>query len=319
MSRATARRLGQLAIVAGVLWLLARKLDGQWAELRRAVSAARPAWPLVAIAACAVLAVYAVQIHAWRTLVGVWGARLPFWRAARVWTVSNLSRFAPASVLVTTGVIGALGSRAGVPAAAAAGSAILGTLLNLGTGAILVVALGGGLLHRLVPAIPSAVSIALAAAGGAALLALPLLVPPAVSLASRILKRPVTIPPVSAYALATAVTANVVAWLLYGAAHALLIRAFFPGAGGGWVPTTAVFTGAYVAGWLAILVPGGLGVRESFLTLGLTSLGMLTAPDALVIAVASRILLTILEVLPGAAFLARDALARSSSLPDGSR
>lgn len=319
MSRTAWRRIGQLAILAAVLWLVSVKLGGRWGDVRRSMQAAHPSWSLIAVSASAVLAVYTVQIHAWRTLVSAWGARLPFWKAARVWSVSNLSRYAPASVFVTTGVMAALGSRAGVPGAAAAGSAILGTLLNVGTGAVIVVAFGGGLLHHLLPALPQSTGVALAAIGGASLLVTPFLIAPGLRVASRLVRRPIEVPPLPFGIAATAVTANVAAWFLYGASFLALARAFFPGAGGGWVAATAVFTSAYVAGWLAFLVPGGYGVREAFLTAGASATGMLGTTDALVVVVASRVLITILEVLPGATFLAWDALRRTPSEPDGPR
>lgn len=319
MSRTTLRRLGQALILTLVVWLVARELSGSWGEFRTSIGAARPRWSLIALSAAAVLAVYAVQIHAWRTLVGAWGDRLAFWRAARVWAVSNLSRFAPASVLVTTGVIGALGARAGVPAAAAAGSAVLGTLLNIGTGAVIVVALGGGLLRQMLPQIPEALSVAAAVTGGLGLLAVPFFVGPALTLAGRLIRRPLEVPPLPLSAIATAVTANLVAWFLYGAAFLALARAFFPSAGGNWVSATAVFTGAYIAGWLTFVVPGGYGVREAILTIGVSAVGMLRPAEAAVVVIASRLLTTVLEVLPGATFLARDALLRNSPRPDGSR
>ena len=52
-------------------------------------------------------------------------------------------------------------------------------------------------------------------------------------------------------------------------------------------------------------------VREGAMIAGLTGLGLATAPQATVLAVASRLWLTVLEIAPGLLFLARDAALRS--------
>ena len=68
-----------------------------------------------------------------------------------------------------------------------------------------------------------------------------------------------------------------------------------------------------------LVVPGGLGVRETALTGLLISLRLATPADAALLAAASRIWLTVLEILPGLAFLPGTPLRRrtSSSPPDG--
>jgi hypothetical protein len=233
-----------------------------------------------------------------------------------VWSLSNLTRFAPASFVVTTSAMGLLGRQAGIPAVAAAGAALLGTLLSLATGAVVSVAIGAQQIERIAPQVPRGLTVVIAVLAVAAVLALPAILAPFARLASRIARRPVTLPPLPTRALATAVASNVAAWLLYGAAFWALILAFFPDARGGWILATAIFTVSYLLGWLTLLTPGGVGFRELFLTIGLTKLGVLPAADALVVVVASRLLLSILEVLPGAAFLVRDALSRPSSPPD---
>jgi uncharacterized membrane protein YbhN (UPF0104 family) len=269
--------------------------------------------PLLGSAA-AVLALYAVQIHAWRVIVSAWDARLPYWTAARIWCLSNLARFLPASPLFTTGTMGVLASRAGVSPVVAAGSALIGTVLNLGTGFVVVVVTGAGLLGALAPRLPPAAGPALAVAGGLALILLPLSIAPLVRVASRLLRRPVELPPLPLRVLAVAVTANVAAWFLYGLALRWLTLAFFPGSGSNLLAYLAVFTAAYLAGFLFVPVPAGIGIREAALMAGLPAARLVTAGEAAVVVVASRLLLTVLEALPGALFLlARQSPARPRS------
>jgi hypothetical protein len=98
----------------------------------------------------------------------------------------------------------------------------------------------------------------------------------------------------------------VVVWCVYGLAFWLTARALFP------IPTSdaAYFTATFALGWLAgmvaVFAPGGIGVREAVLA------GLL-APrvghtEAIVIAAASRILLTAADLLGGGVALALSRL-----------
>jgi uncharacterized membrane protein YbhN (UPF0104 family) len=64
----------------------------------------------------------------------------------------------------------------------------------------------------------------------------------------------------------------------------------------------AVYTASYVAGLLS-LIPGGLVVREAALTIGLTALELTSPPEALVLALTSRVWITLLEILPAVVLL----------------
>lgn len=301
----------QLALFAGALWLAADRIAGQWTALRRTAGAVRPALAPLAASVAAVLALYAVQIHGWRVLVSAWGTPLRFRDAARIWTVSNLARFLPASPVFTTATMAVLGTRAGVSPVAAAGSAILGTLLSLGTGFVVVALTGADLLRELGTRLPPGLTTLLAVAGGLGLLVLPLAIGPLARLAARLLRRPIDLPPLPVGVLATAVTANVVAWLLYGVALRWLALAFFADSGSNLVAYVAVFTAGYLAGFLAIPVPAGLLVREGALLAALPAARLLTPVQAAVVVVASRLVLTVLEAVPGTVFVARDAALRS--------
>ncbi len=311
MSRAGWKRLLQLVALVALGALVSIALRTQWTALGSAARSVRPrALPLVA-SCMAVLAVYGVQIHAWRTLVSAWGKRLPFLEAARIWSVSNLARYTPGQAVASTGALALLGRRAGVPPAAAAGAAVLGTLLNLVAGFVVVAVLGA----RLLPALSSRVAPwmvpVIGVAAAAVLVALPLLVRPLATAVSRVVRRPVTLPPMPLGVLATAVTANLVAWLLYGLAFRSLALSLLPDVPTGWLAFTAIYAAGYLAGLLAVVTPAGLGVRETALVLALGQLGTVTTADAWLLVLASRLSLTVLEVLPGAAFLAYGASRRT--------
>jgi uncharacterized membrane protein YbhN (UPF0104 family) len=101
----------------------------------------------------------------------------------------------------------------------------------------------------------------------------------------------------------------VVPWVLYGVAFRLLALGLLgtpAGSSGSWGFYIAAFTGSYVAGVIAVFAPAGLLVREAAL-IGLLS-PLLGSGDAVILAAASRIWLTALEVLAALFVLALPTL-----------
>jgi uncharacterized membrane protein YbhN (UPF0104 family) len=103
---------------------------------------------------------------------------------------------------------------------------------------------------------------------------------------------------------------SAVAWGLYGLAFRWFATGISDRTTGDTSVYIAVYTGSYLLGYLALFAPGGLGVREAALAAAMTRLGLASAPDALLIAFASRLWLTVLEVVPGLVFLAHDGARR---------
>jgi hypothetical protein len=108
------------------------------------------------------------------------------------------------------------------------------------------------------------------------------------------------------------IAANFIAWLGYGVALWLLARGLLPASELSLRLAIAVFTASYLAGFLALLAPGGIGVREGVFILLLQ--GPLGIAAATALAVASRLLLTLTELgaaVPFVAFPRRSARAAS--------
>ncbi len=318
-TRQRARNAVVVLALATVAWFLVRHVGAQWAQFRVAASTLRPRWPLVLAASALVLATYALLVQSWRALVSGWGGRLAYWNGVRIWTVSNLARYVPGT-LWSVGAMGVLAERAGVPPAAAAGAAILNTLLNLAAGFVVLTVAGGDYVGRLVPGVrhPRLFGAALGLAGA---VALPICLPLLTTLAARVLRRDRP-PALRLRTFLGAFGANLLAWLSYGVAFAWFARALLPAAGDNWGGYIAVFTGSYLAGFLALLAPGGLFVREAAMVVALTRTGMASPVDAAVLAVAQRLWLTVLEIVPGLTFLAvgafrpRTARVRTTHTPE---
>ena len=298
----------QLAIVAVVLWRATAQLVGEWDAVRASGRALAPDWVTVALSMVLVLATYALLVHAWRSLVTAWGSRLDFVDAARIWSVSNLGRYIPGK-LWSIAAMGLLARRVGVSPAAASGSAIIGTLVNLAAGFSVLLFAGSRVLPTLVPGYQGATT-ALAVLATVGLLAFPLLIGPFARAAARLLRREASAISVPARTLWLVVASNVVAWVGYGLAFRVFAAALALGSAGNWLDYLAVFTGSYLIGYLVLIAPGGIGVRELAMAESLRALGLASPGDAWLLAIASRLWLTVLELVPGLLFLARDAARR---------
>jgi hypothetical protein len=92
---------------------------------------------------------------------------------------------------------------------------------------------------------------------------------------------------------------SALAWFLYGVAFRLFSFGVVGRASGGWLEWGAAYTLSYLVGYLTLIVPGGIGVREVTLTQILSTIGLTTPAEAVVIALTSRLWLTLLELAPG--------------------
>jgi hypothetical protein len=296
----------QAILLAGVAWFAARALAEHWTAFRARALTLEPRWGAVVGSALLVLATYALLVESWRSLVRAWGDRLPFGDAARIWAVSNLGRYVPGKFW-SIGAMGVLAARAGVSPVAATGSAVVGTLVNLAAGFVVLFLAGRDVLAALFPGAAGA-AVVVPALGVLGLVAVPVLLPAVARAAARVTGRPYTPVRLPVRVLLGVSAANVASWVLYGIAFRWLAGALLPGLAGKWGVYVAVFAGSYLAGYLALVVPGGLGVREVFMAAALVKLGAADAPSAALLAVASRLWLTVLELVPGLVFLARGAL-----------
>lgn len=297
-----ALRVAQFAFVAAVLWFGARLLMRYWTEMRALQATLTPSWGLVAASGAVVLLSYAVLIATWRGMVQAWGATLPAAAATRIWFVSNLGRYVPGKVW-QIGAMGVLAADAGVPASAAVGSSLVIALVNVLAG-FGVVAVFGAESFRVVGAEGTSLWIPLSVLG-AVIASLPWTLGPLIRLTGRVTQREVAAPTLPAAAVWLAAAGCAVAWVLYGLAFRLLAVGLLGAEAAGDAGTyVAVFTLSYLAGFLALFAPGGIGVREVAMGGLLVASGLATGPQATLLVVASRLWLTVLEIVPGLVLLA---------------
>jgi uncharacterized membrane protein YbhN (UPF0104 family) len=184
----------------------------------------------------------------------------------------------------------------GVSPVVAAAAALLITLVNTIVGFVVVAATGARVLD-----FPPALVWAIAAAGIAVVVA-PSFLPRLGALAGRRFGREVVIPRLPWWTVGTAALATAAAWLGYGLAFRLFVIGVLGAAPGSLSLYVAIFAGSYLVGFVALFAPGGIGVRETVMAVGLKRAGFATGPAYLVV-VASRLWLTVLEIVPALLFL----------------
>ena len=292
-------------IIRVLQWLLGlaivgfaiRSLVRNWDELRAQPLqwSVEPGWIL--LSAVVVWLMYALLIAAWRRMLTAWGRGLDPWSAARIWTVSSLGKYLPGKVWAVAGMA-VMAQRAGIGAGPATGSAVILQVLAIGTGAAVVGLTGWGALRAAYPGAATALAVLLAASVARRWAA-----PLAGAGEPRASNRRAQRRPGDAARGSGGIRDRGQRRGLDGLRRGLwlLARGSPPPCRTGPPPATAVFTASYLAGFLALFAPGGIGVREGVFILMLQ--GPIGIGAATALAIASRLLLTVTELGAAAPFL----------------
>lgn len=277
-----------IVTVAVVGYFLVRSIVSQWDTVSQYQWSLR--WDWLVLSAALVWIDFVILILLWRFILTRIGQHsLPFWTAYRVWFLSNFGKYLPGKVWTVMGMVVLLRAE-GYSAAPVLVSAILNQALSILSGLSLsVVVLGSGTFG----------SIPIPLLAGMVLVLLAILYPPllqgGINLALRIVRRdPITV----ALPFATIACLFVVylaTWIAYGGAFWLLLLGIGIHPTGTFQGIVAIFAASYLLGFLALFVPGGLGVREGALAVLIAK--SIPAGLAAPVAVLSRIWLTVTELL----------------------
>jgi uncharacterized membrane protein YbhN (UPF0104 family) len=295
-------RVAQYALAIAFIAFAARTLFRQWRDASAAELNVQLHWGWLALSSLVVLATYALLVAVWRRVLSRFGAVVPFALAARVWFVSNLGKYIPGKVWQITSMATMM-KRKNVPLAVAGSSAILVAVCNIVAGFVVVLALGTQSLRALSAGAETAV-ITVTVVLLLALLLAPISLRWATTLIARFTKQKKTLN-VPAAAVWESTAGYIITWLLYGLAFELFAIAVVGHAGGSWAAYVSTFTLSYLVGYLWLPAPGGLGAREWAMSTVFVALKLGTPAEAAVITVASRLWLTVLEVLPGLLYIVR--------------
>ncbi|HEY3133381.1 MAG TPA: lysylphosphatidylglycerol synthase domain-containing protein [Gemmatimonadaceae bacterium] len=297
-------KLAQWIFAAVVLFFAATSLATQWAKFETRLPHIHFEWEWIGVATVLVLITYALLIEGWRRILVAWDSHLPFWDAARIWFLSNLGKYVPGNIWSLT-AMGVMAKRRGLSAIAAPGASVIMQTVSLATGVVVVMVTGAKLLGE--PLLVGLSVLALAIV----LLAAPRFLPPLASWISGLIGREIAPPSVPATSIWTAAVAGTLSWLFYGIAFQLFVRGLLGAAPGELSSYIAVYTAAYILGFISPIAPAGLGVREFTLAAFMTQLGLANEADAALVAIAARLWLTIVELVPSGLYIAAGTTRKS--------
>lgn len=291
-------RILQGALGLVILYFLIIKVLRNWDEFKAQKIEWHLRWEYIFASLLVTWVMYGFLILGWRSVLHGWRQWIRAVDAARIWCLSSLGKYIPGKVWAIAGMA-VMAQKEGVSGAAATGSAIIMQLVSIATGTIITFALIG---TRLLDEMwPGASLVALGLAVFALLAVLALTSPSLTRRIGFVVGRPDAVQPVEPESLAAALFTNFLAWAGYGLALQLLLLGTIDGVTLDWATATGAFAASYLIGYLALIVPGGIGVREGFLIIFLQ--GSIGLGPAAALTVASRIALTVNELGAALPFL----------------
>lgn len=288
------------AAALAVIFFLGRHIARNWSQI-----AAYPwsiDWPRLLLASLCIAVAYSIFVLMWQRILRLLGGLLSIGDAHRIWYISNLGRYIPGKVWQLAG--SAYMARAKGVSPVLAVSASLASQLFVLAGGLLVAALTLAGVAERIPADIRLLGL-LAALGLFAVLFTPLF-GAAYRTALRTVGRSDYYTYIRWRERGLLLGAYALAWLGFGAGFYLFLSATAESPAGSFWPVVGISAAGYVAGFLVLLVPGGIGVREGVYALLLS----LYLPGSLAAAVAvlSRVWLTAVELVVAGFLLIRYGL-----------
>jgi glycosyltransferase 2 family protein len=313
-TRARLLKVARVGLTVAALAFVLLALASRWDEVRGQLGQVSVG-AVVAAFGCTLLGLFFAMLG-WRALLADLGSPLPVGAATRVLFLGQLAKYLPGSSVWAMVAQTELARDFGVPRKRAAAAALVLNLVTLGVGLLVtLLALPRLLDSEDTPAVlrwtPLLIPVGLA-----------FLTPPVLTrvcnLLFRVLRRQPLDESFSWAGMAKASAATLGTWTAYGVQIALLAHSL----GAGWdvlLPATGAFAAAWCAGFLVVVVPTGAGTREAVLTVALAPQLAAGAAGALTVAVVSRLLLTVADVVAACvgAALGRRRRARPVTEPAG--
>lgn len=296
--RGTGRWLRWLERAAAfvVLVFLAGYLARHWSEVT-----SHPwtiDWSRLALASAFVPVAYSGFVIVWRRILLRLGGRLGIVDAHRIWYLGNLGRYVPGKVLQLAGTA-YLARAKGVSPVLSVSASLTAQVLVLGSGLVVAAAT--------LPELGIPWPVGLAAAALVLAVVLTRALDATYRFALRVIGRSEYYQTLPAGEKLALLIVDLGAWLVLGTGFWLFVRSLAPIEAAALVPMIGICAAGYVGGYLAVFVPGGLGVREGIYAL---LLGAYVSPSvAVAIAVFARLWLTACELVPVALLVARYGLS----------
>jgi len=300
------KRLGyllQALIVALIFFFLVRNLSGNWELARESLGKFKP---LSLVFSAIFLGLgFMLLVRIWTLVLAGTGEKLPYAAACKIWFASNLGKYLPGKVWQILGMV-YLAEERGIPKLKSLSTAVVAQFFLVVSG-LLLTAICFGL--RWYPKLPGWGGFVQIVPAVLILICLVFILAPktlesGLNLLLHLLRRE----PVE-FRFTTGKTIRYLfsygfCWLLFGAGLLFFTAGLTEVNAAFFWKATGAFSGALVLGFMAVIVPGGLGVREGVLAFLLSS--SIPLPVATMVALLYRLWFTLIEVvLFGISFLIR--------------
>lgn len=279
-----------IAVILGIAFFLAKTIYGNWSSLKQ--SQLKLNYWLLLLSFLPLCLSFYLGIYAWSYILKSLGYEIKWTKA--FWTVSgsHLAKFIPGHILALGGRVW-LCSREKIPEAVSAAGIIIEMVVQLAA-SIFVFSLS-------LPYFKAYLSPAVFLMSGMLFIFLMSIVHP--NVLPRLWKyvprmgKAVTADVAYGYQnILVLLVIYVIAWVLQGMTVFILVKSLFPGIGAeGVMPAVGAYGGAYALGFVSIVTPGGLGIREGILSFLLKF--YIPLPVAVIVAVLSRLCFTLFDVL----------------------
>jgi hypothetical protein len=289
----------QIMVLLVAVGFLGALVVSQWSALQAYDWQLAPGWAVLALVGLELTWLF--ELDTWRMILAGLGGPLRFRRAAPIWFLSNIVRYIPGNIWQFLGMAELTYREAGVPRLVTLTSIVLHQAISTAVGVVMAAVyfavVGEGTWLRSLRPLLWCVPLGLLALQ-------PRILEGVLNWALRKMGRPPIRVMLTWRQIWLLIGRYCVVWLAMGASFAALVRALAPI---GWQEApylVASWAAAYVVGYLTLLTPAGLGVREGVLALLLTLI--VPQPVAAMIAIAARLWMVVGEVLgAGGALLVR--------------
>lgn len=274
------RRTVGYAVVLLAFFFLARVLYQNQAELSAQTFSFQLDLVSLGLALSFQVIGLSLSVETWRRLLAEMDGHIAFKDAFRIWFYSNLMRYIPGNIWQPA-TMAVLGEQLRIPKSK--------TILSQALFILLTLALAGVLSISLVPVAPdlhAALTILCAVA------TLFFALPPVFRLVLRVIARVMRyesarVTPTFWRGLLPLIVASAM-WVAYGLSFYFFVRGLGIAGEPTWLTSIALYAGAYLIGYVSLITPSGLGVREGVMAFLLSA--YLPASTAVVVALLARLL-----------------------------
>ncbi|MDH4223885.1 MAG: flippase-like domain-containing protein, partial [candidate division Zixibacteria bacterium] len=239
--------------------------------------------------------VYLYLIRIWLLLLNKLGSNLSFWKMFKIWFLSNLGKYLPGKVWAVVGTIYLL-EKEGVPKRKGLTTAIIGQALSVLSALFLsFILLGYSLYEEIFSKNPIIFGVVIFFSIAVfVFITYPKLLEMVINLGLSLVKKERISLELKTREILSFLIYYILSWLLFGLAFLFFVKSITPVSWDLYLNLTGSFAFSLTIGFLAIFVPGGLGVREGILVILLSLYFPL--PVATLLAIFSRLWISVVEI-----------------------